>query len=161
MRILPLSVIVFAGCATGHSGDTSVATTTSVVDIGGGGVATPKVIRVQAGVVRVIHSIPSGARLRATTLEGLDEANRHLRYEWTRNGEFTVELSGRYQHSVAGSIVGSGRLTSTLRYTSQPDGSELSSTCRPPVPHPAGAGGCYERVEAVRTGGRLNRLSSR
>jgi hypothetical protein len=126
MRILTIGLIVLAGCATGGPGEPIGATRTSIADIGGRGAAIPNVIHVQAGAVRVVHSLRGGARLRATTLEGLDETNRHLTYEWTIDGEFTVEVSGRYRHSVTGSVLGSGRLTSTLIYTPQPDDPRLA-----------------------------------
>ena len=150
MRILPIGLIVVAGCATGSPGDSDGATRTSIADIGGRGAAIPKVIHVQAGAVHVVHSIRGGARLRATTLEGLDETNRHLSYEWMRDGEFTVDVSGRYRHSVTGSVIGGGRLTSTLIYTPQPDDPRLSPAYRPPVQLLADAGGCFESVRAAR-----------
>ena len=78
MRLLRLGLLFVAGCAAASSPGSVPATRTSVVEIGGGRGSSPEVISVQAGVVRLMHSIPSGARLRATTLEGLDEANRHL-----------------------------------------------------------------------------------
>jgi hypothetical protein len=89
---------------------------------------TTRTIEVQAGSVQLRHVIPSGARLRATTLEGLDDANRHLQYEWTADGVYTVAVSGRYRHSVSGSIAGRGRLTSTLDYTPRADTTQSSMT---------------------------------
>ena len=65
------------------------------------------------------------ARLRATTLVGLDPANRHLSYMWDRDGAYEVAVSGRYEHSVSGSAIGGGalRLSSTLTYTRLLEGS--------------------------------------
>jgi hypothetical protein len=87
---------------------------------------TTRTIEVQAGSVQLRHTIPSGGRLRATTLEGLDDANRHLTYEWTADGVYSVAVSGRYRHSVSGSIAGRGRLTSTLDYTPLADTTQSS-----------------------------------
>lgn len=126
MRIVVLMTIACVGCATADpaaSGEDSTPVRSSVVHLEGGGDPPSRVVRLQAGAVRVSHVIPSTARLRATTLEGLDPANRHLKYEWDRDGTYTVTAPGRYRHSVSGSIVGGGRqrLTSRLTYTPLPD----------------------------------------
>lgn len=120
---LLLCVVALLGCASGGSGTGGDRTETSIVSLRAGGSGpSPRTIEVEAGDVRLRHWVPSGARLRATVLEGLDEANRHLRYEWTMDGVYRVEVSGRYRHTVSGSIVGNDRLTSTLTYTELPDG---------------------------------------
>lgn len=121
MRGKVLAVLGLAGCATAApsgSVDPAPATRTSIVSFGSATGDMGSVILVQSGTVRLRHTIPSTARLRATVLEGLDPANRHLRYEWQRDGVYDVEISGRYRHTVAGSVVGGVQtLTSTLIYT--------------------------------------------
>ena len=124
VRGLPPIILVtlfVTGCATTSTSSNEAPRRTSVVYLG---VAAPPV-RIQAGTVRVRHSVPSGARLRATTLVGLDPANRHLSYMWDRDGAYEVAVSGRYEHSVSGSAIGGGaqRLSSTLTYTRLPEGS--------------------------------------
>lgn len=117
-----LATVATSGCATSGGTEGSAGgeedTTVSVAFLGSGGSAVSPVIRVAAGPVRLRHTVPSTARLRATVLEGLDEGNRHLRYEWDGDGSYTVAVSGRYRHSVLGSMVGGGaqRLRSTLTY---------------------------------------------
>jgi hypothetical protein len=125
MRIELLALLGLTACATAapSSGDPASATRTSIVSLGSAENDMGSVVRVQSGTVLVRHSIPSNARLRATLLEGLDPTNRHLRYQWERDGTYDVEASGRYRHTVSGSMVGSGVLTlrSTLIYTPLPD----------------------------------------
>lgn len=124
MRILwlfaPLLGLACATSAPGSdNGSPQGGTATSVASMGTGSEMTSPVIRVQAGDVRVTHTVPPGARLRATILEGLDATNRQVRYEWDQNGTYSVAVSGRYRHSVTGSILGAGslRIRSTLTYT--------------------------------------------
>lgn len=122
MRIpILLCIVALAGCASAGVGTDGDRTETSIVRLGSGEELRPRTIYVRAGTVRLRHWIPSGARLRETVLEGLDEANRHLTYRWTMDGVYRVDVSGRYRHSLSGSIVGSDRLTSTLTYTELPD----------------------------------------
>lgn len=114
-------VFVFGllACATG-GGDgarTGDDTRTSRVTVGDG---FPRIIRVQAGRVRVTHYVDNG-RLRATTLKGLDPANRHLEYSWASDGEYEVEVSGRYEHQVSGAVISGGRVESRLTYQVLPD----------------------------------------
>lgn len=118
-----LAAAVLLGCAASGMGS-SESSRTSMVSIGSQRRSPPRVIAVQAGPVQVRHSVPSGGRLRATLLEGVDDSNRTVRYEWTSDGTYTVSVSGRYRHTVTGSVAGSGSLTSTLRYTQLDDGSE-------------------------------------
>jgi hypothetical protein len=125
MRMATLLTLIVAGCASSgaQSGlDGGPATRTSETYLGRDNLSHP-VIRVQAGPVRVRHTVPSSARLRATVLEGLDASNRRVRYEWDRDGTFDVTVSGRYRHSVTGSMVGGGsqRLSSTITYIPLPD----------------------------------------
>lgn len=122
MRTATMAVLVLAGCATGSaSGDGSdrARTRISTTYLEADGGSTDEVIRVEAGSVNVRHAVPPSGRLRATILEGLDPTNRQFKYEWTTAGTYEVEASGRYRHSVAGSIIGGGsqRLRSTLTYT--------------------------------------------
>lgn len=122
MRIpILLCIVALAGCASAGAGTDGDRTETSIVRLGSGEELRPRTIYVRAGTVRLRHWIPSGARLRETVLEGLDEANRHLTHRWTMDGVYRVDVSGRYRHSLSGSIVGSDRLTSTLTYTELPD----------------------------------------
>jgi hypothetical protein len=122
MRNTIVAALVLAGCATGSpSGDSSdrnpTRISTAYLEARGG--STDDVIRVQAGSVNVRHVVPPSGRLRATMLEGLDPANRQVKYEWTNAGTYEMEVSGRYRHTVGGSIVGGGsqRIRSTLTYT--------------------------------------------
>jgi hypothetical protein len=122
MRIVVLAVLGLSACATAPSSSGAAAasaTRTSTVSVGSLTNDMGSIIRIQSGPVRVRHTVPANARLRGTRLEGLDPANRHLRYEWDRDGVYEVEASGSYRHSVAGSIVGGGAqdLRSTLVYT--------------------------------------------
>ena len=115
-------VFLFFGllaCATGGGGQATTGSDTRVsrVSLGEG---FPRVIRVEAGMVHLTH-VESNARLRATTLKGLNPANLHLEYRWTRNGTFRVEVSGRYEHGVAGAVISRGRLESHLTYRVLPD----------------------------------------
>ena len=121
MRVVVLAAFLLAGCATSPATSDvgSALTKASIADLSSRGEPTTSVVRIQAGTVRVRHSIPVQARLRETRLQGLDPTNRHLTYVWVVDGTFTVEESGRYRHSVSGSIIGGGRerLRSTLTYT--------------------------------------------
>lgn len=131
MRVLALGITVLWGCAASTPG--ADLTRSSTVSMSTRVDPTTQIIEVQAGSVQLRHTIPSGGRLRATTLEGLDDANRHLKYEWTTDGIYPVTVSGRYRHSVSGSIAGGGRLTSVLMYTPLPAGSGFDvETTRPP-----------------------------
>lgn len=99
---------------------------TSTASMEGGGASTSPVISVQAGTVRVTHAVFGSARLSNTILEGVDDETRHLTYSWSRDGEHTVEVSGRYRHRVAGAVVGTdrrSRLTSRLSYVPHEAGS--------------------------------------
>jgi hypothetical protein len=130
MRTLALGITLLWGCATSTPGadlNRVGSTRSSTVSTSTQTDPTTRIIEVQAGTVQLRHSIPSGARLRATTLEGLDDTNRQQQYTWTADGEYSVAVSGRYRHSVSGSIVGAGRLTSTIVYT------PLSDTTRAAV----------------------------
>lgn len=129
MKVLALGITLLLGCTASTPGadlNRTGSTRSSTASMSARVDPTPRIIEVQAGSVELRHSIPSGARLRATTLEGLDDTNRQLEYQWTVDGVYTVAISGRYRHSVSGSIVGGGRLTSTLVYT------PLSDTSQPP-----------------------------
>lgn len=131
MRVLALGITLLWGCAAATPGadlNSAGSTRSSTASMSSQVDPTTRTIEVQAGSVQLRHVIPSGARLRATTLEGLDDANRHLQYEWTADGVYTVVVSGRYRHSVSGSIAGRGRLTSTLDYTPRADTTQSSMT---------------------------------
>jgi len=81
-------------------------------------------IWVQAGVVRLVQSTSGSARLRGTSLVGRDSSTSKLVYNWTSDGEYTVEVSGKYQHKVLGAVVGNSMLskvTSRLTYQELPD----------------------------------------
>ena len=123
--VVIVAAFVLAGCATSPAtGDGGAASTkASIVDLSSRGEPTTAVVRIQAGIVHVRHSIPYQALRWETRLQGLDPTNRHLTYVWVVDGTFTVEESGRYRHSVNGSIIGRGRqrLRSTLTYTELPD----------------------------------------
>jgi len=119
VRISLVLVFGLLACATG-GGDEGIGgtqTQTSTVSLGDG---FPRIIRVQAGTVRVRHYVDNG-RLRVTTLKGLDAANRHLEYSWASDGEYEVELSGRYEHQVSGAVISGGRVESRLTYQVLPD----------------------------------------
>lgn len=133
MKVWVMGIALLWGCAaTTANADSNnmVQTRSSTVSMSTRVDPTSRIIEVQAGNVQLRHSIPSGSRLRATTLEGLDEANRQLKYEWTSDGAYSVAVSGRYRHSVSGSIVGAGRLTSTITYTPLADTTRASMTDR-------------------------------
>src|SRR5687768_13219506 len=78
-------------------------------------------IWIRAGTVRVLHLAAGNARLRGTHLEGRSAATKDLALDWPIDGEYTVEVSGKYQHRVLGAVVGSDELTSTLTYEELPD----------------------------------------
>jgi hypothetical protein len=76
-------------------------------------------IRLQAGDVRVVHVASGSVRLRGTQLQGVDDHNRDVSYAWSENGEYRVEVAGRYRHSVLGAVLGNqrgSRLVSRLTY---------------------------------------------
>jgi hypothetical protein len=131
MRVFALGITLLWGCAASTPGadlNSAGSTRSSTASMSTQVDPTTRTIEVQAGSIQLRHSIPSGARLRATTLEGLDDANRHLQYEWTADGLYSVAVSGRYRHSVSGSIAGRGRLTSTVVYTPVADTTQSSMT---------------------------------
>jgi|AP95_1055475.scaffolds.fasta_scaffold53756_2 hypothetical protein len=115
-----LAALLLAGCATSLEGPDGPIdlTRASIVDITSRGEPSIRVLRIQAGPIRVRHSIPIYARLGSTRLQGLDPGNSHLDYEFGVDGTFLVEESGRYRHSVGGSFFGRGRerIRSTLSY---------------------------------------------
>ena len=128
MRASVILAFCLVGCATGGTDGTSAGedTRTSVVSVGDG---FPRIIRVQAGPVRLTHMVSSG-RLRATTLKGMDLANQHLEYRWESDGTYEVEVSGRYEHEVSGAVISGGRVESRLIYQVLPD------SLPPPYPQP-------------------------
>jgi len=126
MRTLALLVaILTSACGAGASqeGD-GPSRRTSEASFGTGRSETSPIIGIEAGRVTLRHTVPSVARLRATTLEGVDPHNRFVTYSWERDGSYEVEVSGRYRHSVMGSIIGSGvqHVRSILTYTPLPEG---------------------------------------
>ena len=146
--VVILSVVGAMGCAAGSSPGQaapkrdvhdSPRTRTSTASVASGGLKTSPTIRVRVGVVRVVHSVSGQARLRGTHLQGLDDHNRGVEYTWAENGEYRVEVSGRYRHSVLGAIVGnqrSTRLVSTVTYEELPDTTHHVSV---PATHRLGA----------------------
>ena len=119
-RVAFLTALLLTGCSTslqGPDGQIDL-TKASIVDLTSRGEPSVRVLRIQAGPIRVRHSIPIYARLGSTRLQGLDPQNSHLDYQFDVDGTFLVEESGRYRHSVGGSFFGRGRerLRSTLSY---------------------------------------------
>lgn len=55
---------------------------------------------------------------------GVEDHNRGLSHTWSENGQYRVEVGGRYRHSVSGAVVGDrrgNRLVSRLTYEELPD----------------------------------------
>ncbi|HEX9579746.1 MAG TPA: hypothetical protein VF970_01440 [Gemmatimonadales bacterium] len=116
--LLPLAVAISLAADGGSRARTSTAS------LGPGREQTSPTIRVAAGPVRVVHAFMGLARHGGTRLEGLDEQNRSVEYNWTGNGTYQVDVPGRYRHRALGAMVGNQRGTriiSRLTYEELPD----------------------------------------